>query len=329
MAATMKTVTIGLSTHRCEIIPLAVSRMRQNDVIILEEPPGHAFDLMLSGNLGISDYLLEIETEYPDFSRQMCEALRQLRHEGYLILQVEPYLERLLRIHDRFSEGQTPADLKDDRLLWPVYEMERRATRALIEFYHASAEGSFETQLAAVKRFAKLDAQRFVMRDRLRADTIAGLIENGQPVYVEAGQMHVGLAQMLRQRLPGPSKVTTDFLVADIIKAWPGPSPIFGPGDLLTLIYRFNPEFDGPLANLFIARALVQNKLITKTEILDTTDAFPHTRDEAESINLVQQLSIEACEHLLSIIGKMTTSEARRAVGAARRKKALQEAGVD
>ena len=323
----MATTTIGLSTHRAEIIPLAVSRMRQNEVVILEEPPAPSFDLMLCGEIRITDYLMEIDTEYPDFSRQMCEALQTLRHQGHLILQIEPYLERLLDIHESFSEGQTPADLKGNRLLWPVYEIERRATKALIEFYHASAKGDFETLLAAVKRFAKLDARRFNMRDRLRADAIAGVIGERQRIYVEAGQMHIGLAQMLRRQVPGHWTVVTDFLLADVTGAWPGPTPFFGPGDLLTLIYCFNPGFDAPLADLLIARALVQNKLITKVEMVETTETFPHARDEAKSIRLVQRLSIDACQHLLSVIGKMTTGEARQVVSEARERSAYRQTG--
>lgn len=308
------TITIALSNHRPEIIPLAVAKMRQNEVIILEEPPEEAFDLMLRGKIGIDDYLMGIDTEYPAFGHRMCEALRMLHHEGYQILQVEPYLERLLNIHEHFSEGRRPADIEPDRSLWPVYLMEHRASTALLEFYNASANGHFGDLLTTVNAFAKADAQRFVMRDRLRARAIVAAIDCGQRIYVEAGQMHVGLAHSLRQRLPNHCTVVTDYLISAVTRVWPEPTPFFGPGDILTLIYRYNSGFHSPLVGLLIARALVQNKIITKEEIDSSTDAFPHTRDEAESCKMVQKLNLEQCRQLLPIISKMSTKQARQLV---------------
>ena len=240
--------------------------------------------------------------------------MRGLYRDGARILQIEPYLERLIEIHRRFSAGAGPEDLETHPTLWPVYEMEHRATRALIKFYEASAQGDFDTLLETVKAFARRDARRFVLRDQLRAQGITEAIGPGERVYVEAGSLHVGLARELRRRSSPITSIENHFFLPRRGLPKSSPMTLYGPGDILTLVYMFNPEFDGPMADLWAARALVQNKIIIKNEITDRLEKFPHTRDEAETAWLVHQLDLKNCRRLLPQIDKLTTAQARRAV---------------
>lgn len=307
-------VTVALSNHRCEIIPLAVAKMRQHVAVILEEPPERNFFQLLEGEITIAEYMLEIDAEYPEFNRRMYQAMRRLYHEGVRILQIEPYLERLIEIHRRFSEGAGPEDLKTHPTLWPVYEMEHRATRALINFYEASSQGDFDILLETVKAFARIDARRFVLRDQLRAQGIAEAIGPGERVYVEAGSLHVGLARELRRQSLAKTSIVNHFFSPRSGLPKSSPMTLYGPGDILTLVYMFNHEFDGLMADLWAARALVQNKIIIKNEITDRLEEFPHTRDEAKTARLVHQLDLKTCRHLILQIDKMTTAQARRTV---------------
>ena len=246
----------------------------------------------------------------------MCRAVRGLRRKGIGILQIEPYLARLIEIHERFGEGQRPEMLRRDVRLWPVYQMEREATQALMAFYKAFATGKFDTMLATVKRFARSDAKRFWMRDRLRAQAITAAAPQGR-VYVEAGQMHVGLASLIRRQVGRRVPVTADYLASAVIAAWPGPRVFFGSGDVLTLLYIFNPRFNRKRADLLAARALIQNKLLIKNEISKGLETFPHTRDELESARIVQRLGLEDCRRLMPIISRLGTHQARQAARAA------------
>jgi hypothetical protein len=192
--------------------------------------------------------------------------------------------------------------------------MEHRATRALIKFYEASSQGDFEGCLERVKAFARIDARRFVLRDQLRAKNIAKSIPPGARVYVEAGPMHIGLAHQLRRRSSCRIQIINHFLAPLKTMEIPAPLRLYGPGDILTLVYMFNPDFVGRMADLWAARALVQNKIIIKTEITDNAERFPHTRDEVYTSQLVQQLDLEACRQLIPLIDKMTTIQARSLV---------------
>jgi len=88
-------ITIGLSVHRPEMIPLIADWMRRHDAIFLEEPPADGFESMLAGALAVDVYLWSLDLEYPAFSRDMCHLLRKLQAKGKKIFQVEPFLEIL------------------------------------------------------------------------------------------------------------------------------------------------------------------------------------------------------------------------------------------
>lgn len=307
-------ITVGLSHHRPEMIPLCIDKMHRHDAIILEEPPDDGFGPMLAGDHAIEEYVMGVDTEYPEFSRRMCQALRSLYREGKVIIQIEPYLEGLLRIHERFGQGLLPADIESDRSLCPIYRAEREATGALIGFYEAASKGDFGATLSAVKAFARRDAHRFLLRDDMRAESIAAVAAAYPGIYVEAGQMHVGLAGAIRRRVGGQALVSANYLMSEALKMIGGRGCLFAPGDILTLLYYFNPSFDAPIANLFAARALIQNKIVAKVETRSALHEFPHTRDELETIHIVEKLTLEECRQLLPVIAQMDTNKARRFV---------------
>jgi hypothetical protein len=97
-------VTVGLSSHRLEVLPYARCEMENRDAIVLEEAPEPDFPAMLAGKLMIDDYLADKDIEFPEYSRRQMLMLRELHQQGKSILQVEPYLERLIRIHELLSQ---------------------------------------------------------------------------------------------------------------------------------------------------------------------------------------------------------------------------------
>lgn len=306
-------VVIGFSNHRPEIVPLAARFMAQVDTVCLEEPPSKAFLPMLTRELGVEDYLLTLDLEYPEFSRRMCALLQELYEKGKRIVQVEPYLESLISIHERFAEGASPGDLPGGTALSTVYRAEHEATAALLAFYKA-VSGGFDEVVHAVKRFARCDARRFAIRDRMRAEALAPWISRNRPVYVEAGQMHFALAGLLRKLLPGSVRILPRYLTAPKARALGGPAHLYGPGDILTLLYIFHPSGRDAREDLLAARALVYNKLIEKEETQEEDDTFFHTHDEIRVLRTTRKLDLEDCRHLYPSLRRMRSEEARKMV---------------
>ena len=285
--------TLVLANHRPETIPLSRRLMASHDTILLEEPPDRYFEPMLDGTVSIDTYLENQDLEYPEFSQRMARVLRKRRQAGTRLVQVEPFIDLLLSIHDRFANGEGPQDLPSGTDLYRVYRAEHLATKALLDFYRASGRNNFDITVHAVKRFARADAQRLALRDQMRAEAMVVLLRETGKTYIEAGQIHYPLWRELRRRLPTDYPLRVHFLMTDVVRELGYRRHLFGPGDLLTLYYRFHPQGSFLAEDLFAARALIYNKLILKEEIAADAGTYPHTRDEMVVGIVIDQLSLD------------------------------------
>ncbi len=317
--------TLVLANHRPETIPAAQRLMARHDAVILEEPPDPQFLPMLNGQVPIDAYLETQDLEYPEFSRRMAEVLRKRHRVGTRLYQIEPFIDHLLAIHERFADGEEPSDLSVGTAQHRVYMAEREATAALIDFYAVSTSGTFEATVEAVKRFARSDADRFALRDWMRASAMADVITAHGHTYIEAGQIHFPLRHELRRRLPAGYRLRVHFLMADAVRSMGYRGHLYGPGDLLTLHYRFHPQRRFQEEDLLAARALVYSKLIAKDEIIETDEPYPHTRDELEVGAVTARLSMVDCHRLYPPIRRASTTTAREIVQHYLRRKKVPE----
>lgn len=291
-----KAFIIVFSSHRIEFLKFMENVMQDSDIIILEEAPAPLFYEMLEGRIPLKDYLQEEIFEFPNFSFRFYELLKELYKQGKKILQIEPYMEKLLKIHKMFSEGRTPGDIICNEELDEVYEIEKKASKALIDFYEISLNKSFREIVEVVKIFARADAERFQIRDRMRAEAICGLQDRGI-VFIEAGAIHQYLRRILLEKLGG--RLKTVFALEDTVKKLTGKRWIFPPGDILTLRYIFGARENKELEDLLSARALIYIMLIEKEEMFPTeAQPTPHLVDEARAVEIVNKLSFSDCERL-------------------------------
>jgi len=215
---------------------------------------------------------------------------------------VEPYLERLLQIHDLFSEGKTPEDVLRIPRLRSVYVSEKRATAALISYYKRSGMTSFKELVEAVKTFARADALRLSLRAHLRAIAIASLASTWEKIYIESGHIHFPLYRFLRKELNYMEKIRVVYLLSPIVKKLKGKRRNLGSGDVLTLLYSFHDEIPCHLEDLLAARSLIYIKLIEKEELLNDSNEAPHSADEVKVNRLVDRLDFEDCRALFEKI---------------------------
>jgi len=301
--------------HRPEMVPFLADWMKRHDAVVLEEPPDEGFEQMLQGTIAVDDYIQQLDVEYPAFSRDMCYQLRRLRAEGKNIFQVEPFLEILIGIHEFFAEGHRPDELDPESAQYPVYLAERNATGALLAYYQIVMSGSFEASIAAIKQFARLDAARFRLRDSLRAQALAPLIKEYPSVFIEAGVIHYPLWRLLRRRMPPYHRVQLIFIADAALHTLGKKGHLFGPGDLLTLMYIFHPTVTQPKREaLLAARSLIYSKLVAKQETTEDLNSLPHLCDELACIQIARQLSTDDCRQLFPVVRGATSSDARQLV---------------
>ena len=295
-------ITIAFSSHRVETIPFARQMMEEHEIIVLEEPSHPKFTDMLNGNLSISQYLMEADIGFPEFERLMCKEARRLHQEGKKLLQIEPYLERLLEIHEHFAAGMTPLELLNLAHLKTVYLAEKTATSALINYYARSIEKDFRQVIESVKTFASADAQRSNLRSVLRAGAIANL-DITKKIYVEAGYIHYLLYRCLVGDLKGNQNIRIVYLMQPVFKKLKCKRRNMGPGDILTLYYSMGLPIKEELANVLAAKSLIYTQLIKTDERLpDQSDPAPHSSEETQINRLVDRLGFEDCKTIYSKI---------------------------
>ncbi len=295
-------ITIGFSSHRAEIIPFAQPMMEQHQIIVLEEPPHPKFADMLNGNLSIADYLMETDIGFPEFERLMCKEARRLHQNGKKLLQVEPYLERLLEIHEHFAEGMTPEEVLNLADLKSVYLAEKAATGALINYYARSIEKDFKQVIESVKAFASEDAQRSKLQSILRAKAI-GTLDTTKKIFVETGYIHYPLYRCLLHDFKGNQNIRAVYLMQPVFRKLRCKRRNMGPGDILTLYYALNLPIKEDFASLLAARSLIYTQLIQTEEMLpDHNNTTPHSLDEALVNRLVDRLGFEDCRRIYSKI---------------------------
>ncbi|MEH0020202.1 MAG: hypothetical protein V6Z89_11140 [Desulfobacter sp.] len=307
----MKNVTIGFSIHRPEILLLTAELMARHAVIFLEEPPDSHFKKMLARKMGVDDYLMRMDLEYPEFSRGMCRLERELYQKGKTLIQTDPFVEVLVLIHEEFARGKGPQDLEKNTMRHVVYQAERNATGALLHFYKTSMTGTFKEVVSSVRQFARADAARLRLRDSLRAQDIARHAKNYRSIYIEAGMIHYGLWLRIRQQLKDFHKATPIFLDRMALQESASPQHCYSPGDQLTLAYVFHPALSrNRWESLLAARSIVYSKIVQKEEHHDSGDPFFHLKDERNCICMAKMLSMADCEYLYPRIRHQPTNHA-------------------
>ena len=321
----MPEASIVFSSHRPETLPFAARRMEAHQAIFLEEPPTEGFQAMLDGTLSIEDYLLAVDMEFPAFNQGMCRLLQDLHRRGKRIIQVEPFLENLIGIHERFAEGGKPTDIARGTIEFEVYQAEKAATGALLKFYETATSGTFEACVESVKAFARADAGRIKLRDAMRAEALVPLILNVHSAYVEAGFIHYALWRVLKRELAERVTLKVVHLMGSVVRRLRGNRHALGPGDILTLLYVFHPRLEGESIDLLAARSLIFAKLLEKAEMGTDTEPYPHTKDEVQTIHVTQDLSFQDCRRLFRQIRLTSTSDARAITAAYLRRRTPAE----
>ncbi|MDX9834402.1 MAG: hypothetical protein RBT36_04220 [Desulfobulbus sp.] len=292
-------VTVAFGPHHLEAIPAMVACMRTHDTILLEEPPTPGFNAMLARRLPVGEYLMQTDPGFPRFARAACQALQDLHADGHRILQVEPFLDGLAHIHERFADGALPADILANEELHDIYLAEKEATGALIAFYAASRKADFPALIEAVLTFARQDAARIRLRDQLRAQAIVDLAGAGRSLYVEAGFIHFDLFRRLRVAALPKVSVEPVFLLKPEVDRLGVPRRNIGPGDALTLHCVFHDRVPAGRAALLAARSLIAVQLVSQEELApDPIEPFPHCADDGLVNQLVDRLDLDQCRRL-------------------------------
>ncbi len=272
---------ILFTSHRVENLQFFVEFSRDVETVILEEPENEYFPMVLSGEMDVGDYLELIDTQFPVYTERLLKVLSEMRDKR--IVQMEPYLQEVekLRYFNRGDES--------------VREMERKVNLAYIDYAESFLKGDFDELVDKVVVFAEADAERFVMRDKMRAKAISEL-EGVDNSIVEAGVMHTKLLEYLNDLV---GSVDSHF-VPELVASKLNMEYVETPGNTLTK--SFIDDFDCD-RELLAAQSLIYVSIVEKKEMLpDEVEPFPHFIHEQKIIRFVRRLSYDKCRKLFQKI---------------------------
>lgn len=267
---------VVFSSHRVENIPFLEKEIESARVVVLEEPENDFFTEVLAGNIAPKSYVELVDTQFPVYTEKLMEMLKKVlqKHSEMKILQIEPYLKEV--------ENLRYLNRGDER----VREMERKVNLAYVDYAESFLRGDFDEIVDKVITFAEADAERFLMRDKMRAEAlIEAQLES--PSVIEAGVMHTKLAELLNAEY-----VSIPELIASQI----GVEYLDTPGNMLTKSFLY--EFDCD-RELLAAQSLVYVSIVEKKEMIpDSADPFPHFTHEQKVIRFVKRLGYNKCRQI-------------------------------
>lgn len=301
-------LTIAFTVFRSETAPFAAQRMTGHSLIVLEEPRTPGFEEMLAGELDVDEYLMLTDFEFPEYARTQCRTLQSLLAAGAAILQLHPWMDELVGIHEFFAAGNGPDDIPRGGLPWFVYEREREWSAKLLAFYTAAGKNDFDAILRAVNDFAMADAAKIGDMDRLRAAALKNILPTHGTAYVECGAIHHDMVGLMVKAL-GHGQVRVVHLMEEVCLARYGRRRLVPPGDLLTFRHLLGARHDHDREALLAARAVVYNRLMEKEESFDSASPYPHMDAEALVLQIVGSLDIEQCRVLFGRIRHMGVHE--------------------
>jgi len=287
-------ILVLFTSHRVEMLPHFEEYAVKFDKIIIEEPRDEDFERMLKGEITVEDYVEKLNTAFPVYSQYQCELLKKLYAEGKKIHQVEPYLEILEKIH-KAIENDRLEEIPSDENTTKVREIERTVNEAWIDYQEAFIKKDFDGLVDATVRFSRADAERFKVRDFMRAREIAKVIEDNSGVLVEAGQIHLLLPKYLEEFGFKVSTVSLPEMVAKKLGIELYPNP----GNELTKKFMLGKDVSDEEARLMAARGLIYITLVPKEEMLPSDDnPYPHLIEENKIAKAVSKLSYDGCKKL-------------------------------
>ncbi|ADB58357.1 hypothetical protein [Archaeoglobus profundus] len=276
------------TSHRVEMLKHFEEIAKDYDTIVIEEPKDSLFERMLKGDITIDYYVENLNTSFPLYSTYQCEVLRRLYSMGKKIYQVEPYLEMLERFH-RAIESKQP--LPSDELAMKVRVVEKKVGEAWIDYQEAFMRRDFDALVDSAVRFTKADAERFIVRDEMRAEEIAKIGD----CLVEAGQIHILLPEILKEKGFNVDVVDLPREVANKL----GIEFYLNPGNELTIKYMLGEDVSDDEAKLMCAQSIIYVSLIPKDELLPSDeDPYPHLKRECRIAKKVRKLSYDECKEL-------------------------------
>ena len=297
-----KEIWIVLTPPRVEFIPKLEQKAEQARCVILELPEGEMVKAFLEGELSVDDALLELELEYPLFTRELLLCARRLKEKGKKIILLDPYQEIATDIKVKLFLRKGLEQLEQDLTARYIAMIELSISKILQEYDKAKRENNFEKLTELTMKYAKFDAERIRFKTELRIRKIIELIQENQveyPLLVHTHFLNKLLPQELSKRL-GKGFDIKIFDLYDEAQEELNLGKFYHPGRRLTEIFLLHERIPENDIRLLAAKTLILVTLYPKHEVMPTRDKkYPLLMKDFEIYNILKNIkTLEECKKL-------------------------------
>ncbi len=295
-------ILVVLTPPRPEFVKEFETIAKDAASIIAELPYGELINEFLQGSLPVDDALLELELDYPFFTRELLLCLRRLKENGKDILLVDPYQEIAVDIKVKLFLRKGLEKLEQDLTARYIAMIELSISKILQEYEKARKDGDFDKLVELTIRYAKFDAERIRFKTELRVRKIIELINMKAvkfPLVVHTHFLNRLIAQELQKRL-GDKYEISEIDLYEIVQKRLNMASFEHPGRKLTEVFLLHRNITREELQLLAAKTLLFVTLYPKHELLPTpTEPFPMLKKDFEISKMLSNVSnIEECKNL-------------------------------
>ncbi len=254
--------------------------------IVFELPEPSLLEKFLKGEVTVDDVLLDLELEYPIFTRELLLLAKRLHDRGIRVLFVDPYQEIATRIKVKLFLRKGLEELDRDLTARYIAMLELNLGKIFQEYYKAYSRRDFDKLVEVTLRYAKFDAERTRFRTELRIRRLQELWNSiERPVLVHTHFINKLLPKEIERRLGTPVKVV-DIYEEQLKKIG---RRIEHPGRRLTQAYLLHDENDPNKLKILAAKTVVLVSQYPPAELVPTPEnRYPMLRKDIEILEQLE-----------------------------------------
>ncbi len=303
----VKEIAVILTPPRPEIIPDLEEVVKNFKTFIIEIPEISTFRDFLEDRVPVDEVLMDLELEYPLFTREFLLMCKRLYKNGIDILPLDPYQEIATNIKVKLFFRKGLEELDRDLTARYIAMIELNLGKVFQEYSRAFSRRDFDKLIETTMKYAKLDAERMRFRTELRIRKLCEIYSRlRKPVAVHTHFINRLLPREIERRLNVEVEVID--LYKDIISKL-GLEEFDHPGRVLTEKYLLHDIHNVEELKILAAKTIILVSQYPPRELMPTREErYPMLMKDYEIMKIIGK--IDKLEDLKTIYEKMSRKPA-------------------
>ncbi len=285
----MVDIAVLLTPPRPESIQDLEKYLTNVKTFIIELPETETFREFLNGNLSVDEVLMDLELEYPLFTRELLLLCKRVYDKGINVIPLDPYQEIATNIKVKLFFRKGLNELDRDLTARYIAMLELNLGKIYQEYSKAYSKKDFDKLIEMTMKYAKIDAERMRFRTELRIRRIQEIINDlEKPIAIHTHFINRLLPRELEKRLNINVEVIDLY---EIMLRNAGYEIIEHPGRKLTEKYLLHDVHNVEELKLLAAKTIILVSQYPLRELLPTDrEKYPLLKIDYEILRRIDKI---------------------------------------